>query len=170
MTEASTQRPTRREPPPFRNVTVTRAQPLTVRMVRVSFAGSNLEEFIGQPASSVRLLLPSPGDEKLTIPIWNGNEFLRPDGSRPAIRTFTPRRVHPATGELDLEIVLHQEGVASDWARSAQPGDQAAISGPGRGYVIDGEAPRFLLAGDESALPAIGQLLESLPAEAPVSG
>ena len=40
-----------------------------------------------------------------------------------------------------------------------------AISGPGRGYTIDGEAPAFLLAGDETAIPAIGQLLEAIPAD-----
>ncbi|MDQ1366959.1 MAG: hypothetical protein QOE57_3001, partial [Acidimicrobiaceae bacterium] len=34
--------------------------------------------------------------------------------------------------------------------------------GPGRGYVIDTDAPAFLLAGDETAIPAISQLLEVL--------
>jgi len=43
-----------------------------------------------------------------------------------------------------------------------------AISGPGRGYAIDPDAPAFVLAGDETAIPAIGQLLGSLPAEIPV--
>jgi NADPH-dependent ferric siderophore reductase len=43
-----------------------------------------------------------------------------------------------------------------------------AVSGPGRGYDIDPEAPAFLLAGDESALPAIGQLIPLLPAAAGV--
>ena len=35
------------------------------------------------------------------MPAWNGNEFLLPDGRRPAIRTFTPRRVDPDALELD---------------------------------------------------------------------
>jgi NADPH-dependent ferric siderophore reductase len=137
-------------------------------MMRISFMGPNLSDLTGQPAASVRLLLPSPGKESPEIPTWNGNEFLLSDGSRPIIRTLTPRRVHPDTGELDLEIVLHQHGALSDWARSVRPGERAAISGPGRGYDIDAEASGFLLAGDETALPAIGQLLESLPSEAPV--
>jgi NADPH-dependent ferric siderophore reductase len=34
--------------------------------------------------------------------------------------------------------------------------------------VVDGDAPAFLLAGDETAIPAMGQLLEAVPAPAQV--
>ena len=138
-------------------------------MVRVTFAGPDLEGLtVEQPAASVRLLIPSAGAHELVVPVWNGNEFLLPDGQRPAIRTFTPRRVDPAALEIDLEIVLHGDGVASEWAAEATSGDLAAVSGPGRGYAVDRDAPAFLLAGDETAIPAISQLLEVLPAETPV--
>ena len=46
---------------------------------------------------------------------------------------------------------------------AATAGDQAAVSGPGRGYSIDAGANDFLLGGDETAIPAIGQLLQALP-------
>jgi len=138
-------------------------------MVRVTFAGPELEGLtVEDPAASVRLLLPSPGAHELVVPSWNGNEFLLPDGRRPAIRTFTPRRLEPEALELDLEIVLHGDGVASRWAEAAEPGDPAVVSGPGRGYAVDPDAPAFLLAGDETAIPAISQLLEALPASTPV--
>lgn len=159
----------RREPPRFRQVAVRRAERVGPRMVRVTLAGDDLEGFaVEDPAASVRLLLPSPGAHDLVLPAWNGNEFLLPDGLRPTIRTFTPRRVDPAALELDIEVVLHDGGAASAWAERAQPGDRAAVSGPGRGYSVDPEAPAFLLAGDESAIPAIGQLLEALPPDRPV--
>jgi NADPH-dependent ferric siderophore reductase len=45
----------------------------------------------------------------------------------------------------------------------AGAGARVALSGPGRGYTIDRHTPEYLLGGDESALPAIGQLLEHLP-------
>ena len=64
--------------------------------------------------------------------------------------------------------MVHGNGAASEWAATATPGDLAAISGPGRGYTIDRAAPLFLLAGDETAIPAIAQLLELLPTETPV--
>ena len=138
-------------------------------MTRVTLSGPDLEGLtVDDPAASVRLLLPSSGGSELVMPSWNGNEFLLPDGRRPAIRTFTPRRVDAASLELDLEIVVHGGGVASQWASAAEPGHGAAISGPGRGYTVNRGAPAFLLGGDETAIPAISQLLESLPAEASV--
>jgi NADPH-dependent ferric siderophore reductase len=56
----------------------------------------------------------------------------------------------------------------SAWAASAAAGDLAAISGPGRGYPIDPDATGFLVVGDETAIPAIRQLLTSLPTDRPV--
>jgi NADPH-dependent ferric siderophore reductase len=156
----------RREPPRFRRAEVSRVERLSARLARVTLAGPDLEGLIVEdPAASVRLLLPLPGNHELVIPTWNGNEFLLPDGRRPAIRTFTPRRVHPDALELDLEIVMHGGGVASEWAGAAEPGQPVAISGPGRGYAIDRGAPAFLLAGDETAIPAISQLLGVLPSQ-----
>ncbi len=37
------------------------------------------------------------------------------------------------------------------------------MSGPGRGYRIDPDAACFVLMGDETALPAIVQMLEAMP-------
>jgi NADPH-dependent ferric siderophore reductase len=156
---------TRREPPPFRHVEVRRVERLTPRMLRVTFTGAELDRLtIELPAASVRLLLPPPGETRLVMPAWNGNEFLLPDGRRPTIRTLTPRRADHEAREVDLDIVVHDGGIVSAWAEAAEPGDPAAISGPGRGYVIDAGAGAFLLAGDETAIPAISQLLEALPA------
>jgi NADPH-dependent ferric siderophore reductase len=138
-------------------------------MVRVRLGGPDLDGLrVEQPAASVRLLLPSPTERGTVIPRWNGNEFLLPDGRRPSLRTFTPRRLDTDAPELDLDMVIHGSGVASDWARTAAAGDRAAVSGPGRGYAIDEDAPAFLLGGDETAIPAISQLLEGLPADRPV--
>ncbi len=158
----------RREPPTFRPITVGRVEPLTPRMVRVTFRGSDLGPLgAGDPAASVRVLLPPPGMSELVMPTWNGNEFLLPDGSRPVIRTFTPYRVDPSGTELELWVVVHAGGIASDWVDAAKAGDEAAVSGPGRGYAVDRDAPSFLLGGDESAIPAISQLLVALPDATP---
>jgi NADPH-dependent ferric siderophore reductase len=159
----------RREPPPFRRISVRRAERLSPRMMRVTFTGAELDGLvIGQPAASVRLLLPSPGSSELVMPRWRGNDYRLPEGERATIRTFTPRRFDPDDLELDLDIVLHGEGVAPAWARAARPGDRAAISGPARGYAVDPEAAEFVLAGDETAIPAISQLFEQLPGDIPV--
>ena len=169
MTEPTSSLPIRREPPPFRTVGVSAITPLSPRMVRITLAGDDLGGLeINEPAASVRLLIPSGGTDELVIPAWNGNEFLLPDGSRPVIRTFTPRRLDAVGFELDLDVVIHEDGKVSTWVESAETGSVAAISGPGRGYRIDPDASGFVLAGDETAIPAISQLLEEIPAAIPI--
>ena len=130
-------------------------------MLRLTFEGHGLRELVApEPASSVRLLVPSPGEAELVLPEWNGNEFLLPDGRRPALRTFTPLRFDAETGRLELEIVRHPGGAVSEWAESVRVGDSAAISGPGRGWELDASVRSLRLLGDETALPAIGQLID----------
>jgi NADPH-dependent ferric siderophore reductase len=92
------------------------------------------------------------------------------DGSRLIIRTLTPLQFEPDPPELDIEIVRHGHGHGplSTWADAAKAGDRAAVSGTGRGYEIDPSARSFLLAGDESALPAISVLLQALLPQAAV--
>lgn len=159
----------RRPPPSFRRLQVVRTTVVSPRLVRVALGGPELDGFaIDLPAASVRLLVPSPDTDQLVIPEWTGNEFLLPDGSRPIIRTLTPldHRAGSDPGsepglELDVEIVVHG-GRLGAWAAAARPGWPAALSGPGRGYALDPAATELVMAGDESALPAIGQLLAAL--------
>jgi NADPH-dependent ferric siderophore reductase len=154
----------RREPPRYRRVAVRSLEPITPHMVRVVLAGDEFDGFsIEAPASSVRLLLPPPGSEELVMVTWTGNQFELPDGSRPPIRTFTPRHFDADRNELTLDVVLHDHGAATDWARSAVTGSEVAISGPGRSDDLDPDARSHLLVGDESAMPAIAQLLEWIP-------
>ena len=158
----------RREPPPFRVVEVARIEPRNPHMVRITLAGPMLQGLDpGLPAASVRVLLPGDPTE-VVLPTWAGNEFLFADGSRPTIRTLTPLRFKPGPLELDVEVVRHGNGILSAWADTARAGDRVAVSGTGRGYEIDPAVRSFLLAGDESALPAICMLLRSLPPEAEV--
>lgn len=172
----------RREPPPFRHATVVAVEPRSDRLVRLTLAGPDLRDLdIGLPAASVRVLVPrpdervgtaagagsGPGAAAVTLPTWDGNEFLFADGRRPPIRTLTPVRLDPEAGALDVEVVLHGAGPLSTWVAGGPLGDPTAVSGTGRGYTIDPSAPAFVLAGDESALPAIGVLVDALAAAAP---
>ena len=169
MTGAPTNPRLRREPPRFRIVSLVRREPITPRLVRCTFGGSDLDGFPEpDPAASVRVLFPQPGTTELVMPEWNGNEFLLPgsDGTtrlRPYLRTFTPRATRADPPELDVDVVMHGTGVASPWVTNAEIGAPTAVSGPGRGYAISSDAPPHLLAGDESAIPAMSQLLEVLP-------
>jgi NADPH-dependent ferric siderophore reductase len=159
--------PLRREPPEFHPARVVDRATLAPRLVRVALEGAGLVGFEPDgPAASLRLLLPRLDSGVLEVPVWNGNEFLHADGSRPPIRTLTPLDVEPDAGRLGVAVVLHGDGPLSTWAGAVAPGDQVAVSGPGRGYQIDQDAREFVIAGDESALPAILTVLAKLPATA----
>ena len=139
------------------------------RMLEFVLAGPELVGFVVEdPAASIRLLVPREPTSPLVLPEWNGNEFLDADGSRPALRTFTPLAVDPDAGRLTVQIVRHPGGAISTWAEQAQPGFPVALSGPGRGHQIDPTAARYVLLGDETAIPAIGQLLDAIAPTVPV--
>ena len=144
----------------FRWVQVTQVEQLTPRMVRVTFTGDDLGNFgWNGPAAHIKLFFPEEGQTEPVMP--------QPDGPRSArARTYTPRRFDPAVPELDVEFVLHGEGPASNWAAQAQVGQKLILAGPGPNYSIEPEADWYLLAGDDTALPAISSILEALPATA----
>jgi NADPH-dependent ferric siderophore reductase len=152
-------------------LTVTRARRLTPRMLRVSFTAP--ADFQPWPDQQLKLLFP-PGDE-LVLPPSDGDDmrwyqaFLAiPEEKRPVMRGFTVRRHDPARGEIDVDFVLHgAAGPAVRWARAAAPGQVLGRYGPSEYYFRPlPPGDWHLLAGDETALPAIGSLLESLPASA----
>jgi NADPH-dependent ferric siderophore reductase len=93
-------------------------------------------------------------------------ESLPPD-RRPVTRTYTLRRVDVPRQQLVIDFVVHgDEGIAAPWAAHAEPGDLLTMSGAGGAYQPDPGCDWHLLAGDESALPAICSALEALPADA----
>jgi NADPH-dependent ferric siderophore reductase len=161
--------PTRREPPPFRRVSVSSVEDLGQRMRRVVLGGPELEGLeITEPAASVRLLFPPPGADTIVMPTWTGNQFELSNGDRAPIRTFTPRHMDAEARELTVDFVVHGSGAASDWVSGASQGSEIAVSGPGRGYEVD-PSSAHLLAGDETAIPAMSQLLEVLPQDVSVT-
>lgn len=167
---AAALRRVRREPPTFRRARVRATNLLTPFMRRVVLGGDELDGFaIEGPASSVRLLLPPEGSDEIIMPTWTGNQFELPGGERAPIRTFTPRFFDADRKELTVDVVLHRSGAATDWVRSVNIGDEVAISGPGRHDPVDSGARSHLLAGDESTIPAIAQLLEAIPHDRTVS-
>jgi NADPH-dependent ferric siderophore reductase len=127
--------------------TVQRVQRLTARMIRVVFGGPALAGFNWNgPAAHIKLILGADSPEV-----------------RAPSRTYTPRHFDPATHELTVDFVLHGEGPASSWAAQAQVGQPMLIAGPGRCYAVDTRAQWLLIAGDESAIPAVATILEVVP-------
>lgn len=153
-------------PPNFREMRVVRTATVTPHMRRITLSGQDLGRY-ATGGLHVKLLLPQPGAGQPEWPVLGANGLpVWPEGeARPAVRTYTLRRIDAAAGEVDIDVVLHDDGgPGSLWAGRAQPGDRIGMLGPGGGTV--GEADWYLLAGDETALPAIGRILEQLPATA----
>jgi NADPH-dependent ferric siderophore reductase len=157
----------RRIRPKPRLAEVVRVERLTPHMVRVVFAGEELEGFTTRgPAEHLKVNFPPPGEAKLALPEWGPEGPILLEGQqRPLNRTYTPRRWDRETGELAVDFLLHGEGPGSTWAQQARPGQLVAVSHqPGGAYKVDNEANWYLIGGDEAALPAVGTLLEALPA------
>ena len=148
---------------------VLRSERLSPHMVRVVLGGDGLAQFAtrGQTDHYVKLLFPAAG---VTYPEpWDVRRIRAefPREQWPTTRTYTVRAWDAEARELSLDFVVHgDEGLAGPWAANAQPGDVIYFSGPGGGYAPDPEADWHLLAGDESALPAIAAALEALPTDA----
>jgi NADPH-dependent ferric siderophore reductase len=136
-------------------------------MVRVVLGGAELEGFTPRgPAEHLKVNFPPIGESKLVLPEWGPEGPILLEGQqRPLNRTYTPRRWDVKAGELTVDFLLHGEGPGSTWAQQARPGQVVAVSHqPGGAYKVDVEADWYLIGGDEAALPAVGTLLEALPA------
>ncbi|MFD1714078.1 siderophore-interacting protein [Amnibacterium flavum] len=168
---------------PYR-VRVARIQRLSSTFLRVTFSGPDLDVFGTDGLDQrIKLVLPIPGigfsdfgvdDEEV---LAEGSWYLRwrqlPDHARNPIRTYTVRSIRPDDNEIDVDFVCHGDsGPASSWVTRARVGDPLVIVGPDarsenakEGIEFKpGAARRILLAGDETALPAISAILGSLPA------
>lgn len=84
-----------------------------------------------------------------------------------ASRTFSAV-VDAESGGLAIEVLVHGDGVASDWAADVQPGAAVRVRSAETSWRVTGDADWWLLVGDETALPDIRRLLELVPAGIPV--
>src|SRR3546814_17637083 len=75
----------------------------------------------------------------------------------PPMRKYTIRRHDPAIGELDLDIVLHPGGLASDWAVGVQPGEDVVLAGPPGSLAFPNTYGHSVFALDPTALPAFAR-------------
>ncbi|WP_406372053.1 siderophore-interacting protein [Streptomyces sp. NBC_00647] len=171
---------------PFRffSLRVVRTRRLGPSLVRVTFAGSDLRAFHSDGRDqSLSLFLPHPGQGEPAVPVelgdgwWQGWREL-PDDVRAVMRSYTLRSLRRDPDEIDIDFALHgmepgaavPAGPASRWASAARAGDRVVLLGPA---VEDNRAIRFrppadtdlvVLWGDETAVPAVSAILESLPA------
>ena len=138
-------------------LTVVSVRDVTPAVRRVTLAAP--ADVVAAAGPSLSLLVPRVGDPAPEWPqIARDGRIVWPQGSHGvALRSYTARRQDPAAGEVDIDFVLHGDGPAAGWAAAAAPG---AVLGVASAAPL-GEAPAgwLLLAGDETALPAISRIL-----------
>lgn len=169
---------------PYRTyrTTVAHRTQLSPNFLRVTLTGPDLVHFgTAGLDQRIKLVLPLPDgsftdvgqfDETVGMMEWYRRWRELPDETRNPIRTYTIRAVRPEAREIDVDFVLHgTEGPASAWASAAAPGAPLVVIGPdaradetGGLEWNPGDAGSVLIAGDETAVPAICAIVESLPA------
>src|SRR5580692_12734547 len=170
MSETTTSRTDRARPArPQAVLSVLRREQLSPHTVRITAGGPGFDELRMNDFTDkyAKILFVDPG-LGLTPPydLAALRESL-PPGRQPVTRTYTLRRADPQRRELTIDFVVHgDEGIAAPWAAHAEPGDLLTLSGAGGAYRPDPDCDWHLLAGDESALPAICSALEALPGAA----
>ncbi|MDO5626960.1 MAG: siderophore-interacting protein [Mobilicoccus sp.] len=138
---------------------MTGVRDLTPRLRRVEIRSDDL---VGvetvSPAQRATLVLPegrSFGPE--------GVESSEYAAARRRRRTYTLCALDPVAGTAAIDIVRHGDGVAGAWVERVEVGDEFVLSGPMGKFHVDPSQQRFLLIADETALPALREILAVLP-------
>jgi len=148
---------------------VIEVQRLTPRYVRVILGGDGLDEYQNTEFTDQyvnALFVPDGAPYQVPFDVDEARQL--PSEHRPIGRRYTIRSWDESTRRLAIDFVVHGDvGTAGRWANNAQPGDLLQIHGPSGGYAPDPDADRYLMVGDESALPAIAASLERVPVGRP---
>jgi len=176
-------RPTRVEFTSFA-ASVSRVERLGGSFVRVTLAGDELADFHAAGLDQrVKLVFPLDEGGHSTFPRgavdWYSAWRALPENTRCPLRTYTVRAARPADNEIDIDFAVHGDsGPGTRWAGQAEIGQELIVIGPDARTLVAGDTPvggvefrpggarRILLAGDETAAPAICCILESLPEDA----
>ena len=142
-------------------LTVTSVDDVTPSVRRIVLSGTPAAAAAAGP--TISLLVPRVGDPAPRWPrVQRDGRIVWPDGPHGvSLRSYTARRQDAERGEVEIDFVLHGDGPAAAWAGAAVPGTTVAVAGGGP--LGDRPAGWLLLAGDETALPAITRILAAAP-------
>ncbi len=157
-------------------ISLLRTEHLSPTFRRLTFGSPDLADLgWGGVDQRVKLVLATE-DQLATVPAdddWFEWWRALPDEVRPPMRTYTIAAHRPAEGEVDIDFAVHGDsGPLSGFAVGAGPGDRLLLVAPGPDATPDvgvawrpAAARRLLCVGDETALPAIRNILGTLSAD-----
>jgi NADPH-dependent ferric siderophore reductase len=133
-------------PTEYLTATLLRSTPVTPSVVRLTFRVPGFRS-TGMADEWVHVFLGEPGDHRDR-------------------RNYTIRAHRPAAQEVDVDVVLHDRGLMVSWTREARPGAELVWGEVTGTYAPPEDTDWQLLVGDITGLPAIGRIVEELPAGA----
>ena len=158
---------------------------ITPNMMRVTLGGDELAQFTAAGYDQwFRLFLPRAGQDMLRLPtrpsaLWYAEYLTTPKARRPWVRNYTVRAARPDLNEIDVDFVLHANadevgadaaehhpGPGAGFALVAEPGMRVGVLDQGGTYDPPPAHDWTLLVTDESGLPAVAGICESLPDDA----
>ncbi len=99
-------------------------------------------------------------DRPLHPTMWVRGWF--PDGAKSHQRGYTLVNPDPEAGTVDIDFAMH-DGLATRWAKLAEPGDTLEVTVLGSNFTMPEPAPAgYVIVGDAASLPAINSLLEAI--------
>jgi NADPH-dependent ferric siderophore reductase len=117
--------------------TVTRQERLGPHLVRLVLGGLDGFTSTGVPDEWVALTVPGQFQTRYyTVRSWSG-------------------------GELVLDVVVHEHGLVTEWARRDVVGEVVGISAPKGSFTIPAGASWVIAVGDLTALPATARITET---------
>jgi NADPH-dependent ferric siderophore reductase len=142
---------------------VVRTEELTRAMRRIVLGGDGLAGYAstGVGDEYVRLIFPAPGATEPVLPAVTGGVLDYGSIDLATMRTYTVRDFDPVRGEVTIDFVVHDGGVAAEWARAARPGDRVGINTPDGMYAPPPGLRWQILVTDCAGLPAAARLLET---------
>lgn len=114
-------------------------QRLSPHLVRLRLGGAGLAGFesTGIPDEWVGLVAPGQFQSRYyTVRSWDG-------------------------ADLTLDVVLHDAGLVTSWARGDCEGDRVAVTDPKGTFAAPKDAPWLLLVADLTGLPAVARIAEA---------
>jgi NADPH-dependent ferric siderophore reductase len=138
-------------------LTVKEAFYLTPNMIRIVFAGPELDGFPeGRDGGNCKLMIPDIDETR-------GSFAARlQSGPPPVRRTYTVRKFDAARQELTIDFVAH----GARWATAATAVAFLGFAGPSAPKVTRFDADWYLVTADPSAIPVAAAALEAMPREA----
>jgi NADPH-dependent ferric siderophore reductase len=124
-------------------LTVTGRREITPHFLRLSFAARGM-------------LADRPLHPTMWIRMWFA------DGDKQHQRGYTLVNPDPQADTVDIDFALH-DGIASNWAQKAQPGDTIEVTVLGSNFTLPEPPPAgYVIVGDSASLPAINSLLDAI--------